>query len=123
VRHGTGSQTMKPRRSPVLAGLACLLLAGCGSSSYDAGATKAEEIYGEMAPKEAASQGGRIMTEIESALEEAEDKQAWWDGFCDRGEEIWLERAEKMNDAVDRQVVDPDQIEAMFDQMRAGFQE
>lgn len=100
------------------------LLAGCtGSASYDEGKQMAGKTYGAMAPTEMMGKVDTIMERVQSEMEKTDNKKDWWKGFCDRGEEIWLERVDQINEAIGAQVLNQGQIESMFGQMRSSFRE
>lgn len=106
-------------------GLVILIISACSGSSaaYDRGKEMADQTYGAMAPQQMLARQDAMMRKVHSALEQAEDKQEWWNGFCDRGEEIWLERVDQINAAMGQSVLNPDQIKSMFKQMRSSFRE
>lgn len=83
----------------------------------------AEQLYGSMDPQKMMQAMNTMGPKIESMIESADDKQAWWNGFCDRGEEIWIGRVDEMNQAMGMQVMSEAQVKSMFDQMRASFRE
>lgn len=104
--------------------LLTLSLTGCGQSvSYEQGRQMADQTYGSMPPGQMMQESQSIMQQVQGEIEKAENKREWWNGFCDRGEEIWLERIEAMNKAMGQTVFKPGQIEAMFNQMRASYRE
>jgi len=110
----------------ILVQILVVLLFACSnpmSVSYQDGQKMADETYGAMAPDQMISQSESVMFKIKSEVEKAENKRQWWDGFCDRGEEIWLDRIDQINSAMGQQILNPGQIKIMFDQMRAGFRE
>lgn len=112
---------MKKTLVPVI----LILLVGCGGSSksYKAGQEMADKTYGSMAPEKMVAEANTILKQVKAELDKAENKREWWDGFCDRGEQIWLERIEKINEGMGQQVLDPDKIKSMFNQMRTKFEE
>ena len=67
----------------------------------------ADRTYGSMSPEQMTAQVDSILRKVNSELEKADDKHEWWDGFCDRGEEIWLERIDQINSAMGLKVYNP----------------
>ncbi|MFC1883179.1 hypothetical protein ACFL2O_00270 [Thermodesulfobacteriota bacterium] len=99
-------------------------LAGCGGpSSYEQGKEAAEKLYGAQTEGEMMGQMNEVMQKAQKELEETENKKEWWNGFCDRGEEIWLERVDEMNEKMGQKVLNRDQIKSMFSNMRSSFRE
>ncbi len=104
--------------------LGVLFLAACGSdTSYQDGQKMADQIYGPMPTQEMMSSMDQIGVMIESGIEKAKNKKEWYNGFCDRGEEIWLDRIDEINDFMGHQMLNPNSIKSMFQQMRNGFRE
>lgn len=104
--------------------LSILLLVACGAdSSYQDGQKMADQTYGSMAPEEMLASMDQIGSMIESEIEKAKSKREWWNGFCDRGEAIWLDRVDEINDFMGHQMLNPNSIKSMFQQMRNGFRE
>jgi len=98
------------------------LVVGCsGSASYEEGKQVADRTYGSMAPAEMMGQMDSVLQLVQSDLEKTDNKQDWWNGFCDRGEQIWLTRIGEINAAMGQQVLNPGQINSMFWQMRSSF--
>jgi hypothetical protein len=83
----------------------------------------ADRTYGSMSPERMTAQVDAILRTVKSELETADDKRDWWDGFCDRGEEIWLERIDQINSAMGLKIYNPGTIKSMFNQMRSSFRE
>ncbi len=83
----------------------------------------ADRTYGSMSMEQMTAQVDAIMQTVKSAIETADDKRDWWDGFCDRGEEIWLDRIDQINSAMGVTIYKPGTIKAMFNQMRSSFRE
>ncbi len=101
-----------------------MLVWGCSNSlSYREGQDVADRIYGSMSMEQMQAQVGNITRTIESEISQVNDQQDWWDGFCDRGEEIWLARAEQVNTAMGVTIYHPGTIKSMFNQMRSSFRE
>jgi len=101
-----------------------MLLLGCSNSvSYQQGQEMADRTYGSMSMEQMQAQVNTILRTIKSEIETADDKRDWWDGFCDRGEEIWLERIEQINSAMGLRVYKPGTIKSMFNHMRSSYRE
>ena len=103
--------------------LGILLFSCSNSASYQEGQVMADRTYGSMSPEKMTAQVDSILRKVKSELEKANDKREWWDGFCDRGEEIWLERTDQINSAMGMKVYNPGTIKSMFHQMRLSFRE
>lgn len=101
-----------------------MLLLGCSNSvSYQQGQDMADRTYGSMSMEQMNAEVKSIMRTVKSELEAAVDKRDWWEGFCDRGEEIWLERAEQVNSAMGVTMYRTGTIKSVFNQMRSSFRE
>ncbi len=101
-----------------------ILLAGCSNSvSYQEGQEMADRTYGSMSMEQMQAEVNNISRTIELQIGKADDKRDWWDGFCDRGEEIWLARAEEVNSAMGVTIYHPGTIKSVFNQMRSSFRE
>ena len=70
-----------------------------------------------------ASKMGEFMIQAQVELEKADNKKEWWKGFCDRGEEIWLERIDEINEKAGQKIMNPEDIKAMFANMRSSLKE
>lgn len=101
-----------------------VMLFACSSSvSYQEGQKMADITYGTMSPDQMFRQMDSIMLEVKSQVEKADDKRQWWKGFCDRGEEIWIDRIDGINSAMGQNILNTSQIKSMFNQMRSSFRE
>ena len=105
--------------------LSVILIAGCSKSSisYTDGKKMADKTYGAMAPQDMMKQMESVIKQVHTELEKAENKKEYWNGFCDRGEDIWLANIEKINKAMGQAVLNTGQINTMFNKMRSSFRE
>ena len=103
--------------------LGAFLIACSNSISYQEGQEMADRTYGSMAPDQMIKQVDSIMQQVQLELENADDKREWWDGFCDRGEEIWLARIEQINSMMGQSVLDSSEVRSVFNHMRSSFRE
>ncbi len=83
----------------------------------------ADSTYGSMSMEQMQAQVKTILRSVKSEIERAEDKRDWWDGYCDRGEEIWLAKAEQVNSAMGVTIYDTGTIKSVFNNMRSSFRE
>ena len=108
----------------ILGILLAVLFVGCGNSaSYEQGKEMADKLYGAQAAEEMVGKMDELMQQAKTELEEADNKREWWNGFCDRGEEIWIKRVDEMNEKMGQKVLSRDQIKNMFSNMRSSFEE
>ena len=110
---------MKPAYLTLL--LIALVLGCTRSVSYQNGKKMADATYGALAPAEMTQQINTILQRVKAEVEQAKNKQDWWKGFCDRGEEIWLARIDQINEAMGQKMFDRNRIKSMFRQMRSSF--
>jgi hypothetical protein len=104
--------------------LPALLMLGCSRSpSCREGQEMADRTYGALAPQQMVAALDAVMQQVAFEMEGAQNKRQWWDGFCDRGEQIWLSRIDRLNAGMGHQVLNPDQIEIMFTRMRSSCRE
>ncbi len=112
-------------KNAVLLFLASLLFVACPDSgadaSYQQGQQMADQTYGAMAPAQMMKEMQAVQAKILKEVEAAKDQKAYWNGFCDKGEKIWLDRIEDINKAMGQQVLNPTSIKEMFGKMRSGF--
>ncbi len=96
---------------------------GSDSESYQQGQAMADKVYGSVAPEKMLEQMESIMGEVESKLEGAEDQRDWWNGFCDKGKEIWIDRVDQINDSFGQDILSAGDIKDMFNDMKSSFRE